>query len=272
MVEKMFYSLEEAAAKLGKSPDEVREMASKGQLQEFRDRDKMMFKREQVDLLSGSSEDDVIPLAGDSDLEPLSLSSSATGISMDKAKESTGISLVDAEGLDESDPSAVTRVTSTPKGLMDPGEGSKGASGSGGLLDLTKEADDTSLGAGLLEDVYGGESNEGGETVASATQADGGALFETPGDATANDAAAAGAALLIAEPYNGPWSGLLGGAALGVVVTAALAVCVLIISFVSTPGGSMINTIGENLWAFVGGAAAFTAVSAAVGWAILRKS
>lgn len=270
MVEKMFYSLEEAAAKLGKTPDEVKDMASKGQLQEFRDRDKLMFKREQVDLLSGASEDDVIPLAGDSDLEPLSLSSSATGVSMDKAKEGTGISLVEAEGLDESDPSAVTRVTSTPKGLMDPGEGSKGASGSGGLLDLTKEADDTSLGAGLLEDVYGGETVTS-QTAVDATAAGGGALFESPGDATSQEAAA-GAALMIAEPYNGPWSGLLGGAALGVVLTAGLAVCVLVLSFASTPGGSLMSMFADNLWAFVGGAGAFTLVAAIIGWALLRKS
>ena len=50
---KMFYSIEEAAQRMGKSVDQVKKMASSGQLQEFRDRDRLMFKREQVDLLAG---------------------------------------------------------------------------------------------------------------------------------------------------------------------------------------------------------------------------
>ena len=54
---KMFYSMEEAAAKLGKSEDELKEMIETGQIQEFRDRDKLMFKVDQIDLLT-STEDD----------------------------------------------------------------------------------------------------------------------------------------------------------------------------------------------------------------------
>src|ERR1700748_332040 len=66
---KMFYSLDEAAQKLGKTAAEVQQMAASGQLQEFKDRDKLMFKREQVDLLAGGGKGDskadsgVIPLA-----------------------------------------------------------------------------------------------------------------------------------------------------------------------------------------------------------------
>ena len=56
-MEKMFYTLEEAAAKLGKTVEQVREMAKSGQLQEFRDRDKLMFKREQIDLLGGGGDE-----------------------------------------------------------------------------------------------------------------------------------------------------------------------------------------------------------------------
>jgi hypothetical protein len=64
---KMFYSLEEAAQRLGKSAAEVQQMATSGQLQEFKDRDKLMFKREQVDLLAGGAKAEsggFIPLAG----------------------------------------------------------------------------------------------------------------------------------------------------------------------------------------------------------------
>ena len=49
---KMFYSLEEAAKRLGKTVDEVRIMSGKGVLTEFRDGDRLIFKVDQVDLLT----------------------------------------------------------------------------------------------------------------------------------------------------------------------------------------------------------------------------
>ena len=52
---KMFYTLEETAEKLGLSDEQVKGLASEGKLQQFRDRDKLMFKREQVDLLAGDA-------------------------------------------------------------------------------------------------------------------------------------------------------------------------------------------------------------------------
>ena len=177
-MDKMFYSIEEAAAKLGKSVDAVRDMAAKGQLQEFRDRDRLMFKREQVDLLSGGHEDAEIKLAGDSgELEPISLASSGSAPGLAESKESTGISIFEAEGTEEADPSAVTSVTQSPGQLVDPGD--KSASGSGGLLDLTREADDTSLGADLLGDVYGNDTIAQ-QTAAEPAVTEPGALFESP--------------------------------------------------------------------------------------------
>ena len=53
---KMFYTLDEAADRLKKSADEVKKMASSGQIQEFRDRDRLMFKVEQIDLLSADDD------------------------------------------------------------------------------------------------------------------------------------------------------------------------------------------------------------------------
>lgn len=67
-MDKMFYTLDEAAKRLDKSRETVIEMASRGQLQEFRDRDKLMFKREQVDLLADRHEESL--LDGISILEP----------------------------------------------------------------------------------------------------------------------------------------------------------------------------------------------------------
>lgn len=52
----MFYSLEEAAAKLGKSEDDIRELVKAGRLREFRDGPNMLFKVNEVEaLLSDTS-------------------------------------------------------------------------------------------------------------------------------------------------------------------------------------------------------------------------
>ncbi len=274
---KMFYSLEEAAERLDKSPDEVRDMASKGQLQEFRDRDKLMFKREQVDLLAGGEEGgDVIPLAESGELEPLSLASSGTGMSLDAPKESTGIDIFETDDTDDSDPSAVTRITTAPGSLVDPGD--KSASGSGGLLDLTKEADDTSLGANLLDDVYGGD------TVSQATTAsdtgfggDAGGLFESPGGTTETApgvtmAGAGGTMLVAAEPFDGAGSGLVGGLAFGMVIAALLAAFAIIISFTSTAGSSLVEMLGSQYMILIGAVAGLTLIAGILGLVIGKKS
>ena len=54
---KMFYSLEEVCQKLGKTGDEITEMVRTGLIQEFRDRDRLMFKVEQIELLAGGEDD-----------------------------------------------------------------------------------------------------------------------------------------------------------------------------------------------------------------------
>lgn len=271
-MEKMFYTLEEAAAKLGKSADQVRDMAKSGQLQEFRDRDKLMFKREQVDLLAGGG-DDSIPLADSGELEPISLASSgsAMAIPLSDDKESTGISIFEAEETDDSDPSAVTRV-SNAQGLVDPGEDPRSASGSGGLLDLTREGDDTSLGANLLEDVYGSE------TVAQQTAIEpaqgGGDLFETPSGAGGELAAAGATAgvMVLPEAYDGAGSGLVGGLAIGMIISIGIAAFAVITGLVSTVGGGMLSLIGDNFMIILGVMGGVTLLGGVIGWALGRRS
>mgnify|MGYP005847573633 CR=1 FL=1 len=255
----MFYSLEEAAAKLGKSEEEVKQMAASGQLQEFRDRDRLVFKREQVDLIAGG--DDAIPLADD--LEPISLTSSGSGSSLgvENPKEQTGISIFDAEE-DEVDPSAQTQITDTALGAGF--EIDAGASGSG-LLDLTRESDDTSLGADLLEDVLGG----GQETAAaSAMGSEPAALFESTG-AEAETAPVA-APIFVGEVIDGPGSGLVGGLALGVVATCAFAMAVVLFAITGASAG-LLAAVGNNHWMWVGVCAGVTLVAGVVGLVIGKK-
>lgn len=275
---KMFYTIEEAAKRLGKSVSDVEAMAESGQLQQFQDRGKQMFKREQVDLLAGGGgDDDAIPLAESGELEPLTLASSGTGTAMGinagDDKESTGLNIFEVEGTDDADANAVTRITSSPGSLMDPGNEK---SGSGGLLDLTKEGDDTSLGSNLLDDVYGGD------TMAAQTAADvpaeGGALFESP-DGGAGDAgfggetaAAAGGVMMVPEVYDGAGSGWVGGAALGMLVACLLAVFVVVLSITSPAGNPLINTIGGLFLPVIGGVAVLAALFAGIGFFLGKKS
>jgi hypothetical protein len=267
---KLFYTLDEAAAKLKKSEAEVKAMVSSGQLQEFRDRDRLMFKVDQVDLLAGGAEGEgegIIPLAESGDLGHISLASdSGTGMNLESPKEQTGISIFDADTTEEADPSAVTQVTEsvpTDLALDTVGSGS-------GLLDLTREADDTSLGQDLLEEV----SARDGST-ASETQVEEGAepvaLFETtPGESDVAVVTPA-AMMVMAEPYDGTWSGLAGGIALGMV--AVLAFLVALVLFGLTNGaGKIVTMLASNFWMYVGIAAGALLIPAIVGMLIGKKS
>ncbi len=170
---KMFYTLEEASERLGKDPEAVKAMANDGKLQQFRDRDKLMFKREQVDGMLGNDDSFSggssigIPLAdpGPDDTDAISLADSmASGADeMQDSKEATGISVFDAGEVEPADPMAQTQVTQPQ---IDDEELALESVGSGsGLLDLTRESDDTSLGAELLDEIYPGA----GDTNASSS-------------------------------------------------------------------------------------------------------
>ena len=181
---KPFYSIEEVCAKLGKTADDVKALVRAGSLREFRDAGKVFFKSEDVDQLarSGSKSD-----TGEILLEPVddgggaadelpSLSSSGTrgGTSIigleplpdddqpkkkgDTVISASGIGVFDDEELEiDSDPMAKTQIspsaTSDQVSLEGTGSGS-------GLMDLTREADDTSLGAELLDEIYPGEEEQ----------------------------------------------------------------------------------------------------------------
>jgi len=274
---KMFYTLEEACEKLALGEDEVKQLVQSGQLQEFRDRDQLMFKVEQVDLLATTEEEEDIGLAeaSGSGMIPLSdsggssMSESGTGLGVENPKEQTGISIFDADELEEADPSAVTQVTEESP-LEFSMEGSSGGSGSG-LMDLTQEADDTSLGieelpsgdayAGDEEETVGGTVVEGGES----------GLFESTESEADLGAPAAGPAMIAAEPFDGGWSGVTGGLALGLAIAAGFAT-VLIVFTMTGAGQGLLGTVADKYWMVLGGLGGAMAVMAVVGWLLGRKS
>ncbi|MBU0717797.1 MAG: helix-turn-helix domain-containing protein [Planctomycetes bacterium] len=194
---KSFYTAQEAAEMLGKTERELNQMAREGLLREFRDGGKVNYKVEDIDELAGTgalidtgsasgSAEIILEAAEDSGIElspsgsdVLSLeevdagdtsASTATGKKGDteaagKKKGDTvvpsvGINVFDDDDLDEAvDPLAQTAVTDVG------GLGIEGVGSGSGILDLTKESDDTSLGAELLEEIYTDENERDTEEV-----------------------------------------------------------------------------------------------------------
>lgn len=297
---KMFYTLEEAAMKLQTTPDQVKEMVSKGQLQEFRDRDKLMFKVEQVDLLAPEGEPDLgladlggsgaIPLADSGGGSALDLQSSGSafalapegsailsptlggsGVGIEGPKERSGISVFDIDETDSSDPAAVTQVTDS--GLDD---ATLEAVGSGsGLMDMTRESDDTSLGAAaLLDEIYQGEQQQPGETVGAS------GLFEATGaesDEASGVAALAGVggvAMVAAEPYDGAGSGLVGGLSIGMVAALGLSLAVVMMGVLGAAGaqGGLVGLVSGNPMMYVGIVAGVTLLAGLGGFFLGKRS
>lgn len=283
---KMFYSIEETAAKLGMSTGEVQQLAASGKLQEFRDRDKLVFKVEQVDLLAHG--DEHIPLAdskGGSGLElALEDSSGLSGFGSpagsqpgsgsgmeidDGGKERSGISIFDTESTEEGDPSAVTRITPAAGGgealtLESVGSGS-------GLLDLTREGDDTSLGADLLEDVYKSDEESGGSQTTGAS-----GLFEPTAAASDVSPAMGGGvpamAMMAAEPYDGSGSGIAGGAAFAGLLIAAAMMFATIAGLIGAQDNPIVAMVAGNPWMWLGIGGGLLVLSIIIGMLIGRKT
>ncbi len=280
---KMFYTLDEAAAKLGMSESDVQSLAESGQLQEFRDREKLMFKVEQVDLLGGDAAegDDDITLADTSGgIEPISLSSSGSGtsVSLENSGEGTGISIFEPEDGDAADANADTLVSGGGLG----GSGfsmDAGASGSG-LAQLAFEPDDTSLGGNLLDDLaadsQAGGSFSGGSGIGESALGGSvsGALFEGGNDTETDFTPSAAPAMMAlgGEAYDGAASGLFGGIALGMVMLLLVALAVMVLGMT---GGSqaLLGSVDQNmLYMIAGGGLGLVLILGGIGWAMLRRS
>jgi len=278
---KMFYTVAETAAKLGMSESEVKDLAASGQLEEFRDdNDNLVFKVSQVDLLSGGGADTGAPiaLADSGELDPLGLESSGSQYAVDAReasdpKERTGISIFDTDETEHADPSAQTQVTS---GAIAPEFNMDSAASGSGLYDLGGSGLGGGLGGDLLEDVYGAE--ETGSTAGVGMSAgDTGiadpnvALFETSTRETETGPSAV--AIAAAEPYDGPWSGIAGGLALGAIVALLIAAGVAILGLANSGVGHILAPLGTNALYVLGGAGLVVALlGAIIGWLLLRNA
>lgn len=249
---KMFYTAEEAAEKLGKTPEELMEMASSGELQTFKQDEQDMFRVEQINMLA--DDDDLGDLSisledSASGADPLGLSGSAPAMDLEESAagidleassagdgDSSGIGLEDSAAAAEDSflgGSSVSAFDAGPGGdsdLLDDDLSLETVGSGSGLLDLTRESDDTSLGAELLDEVY---SSDDDAMPASAS-----GLFDATGadSQTSDDDARmgmpAGAVPMMVESYDGGWSGL--GVGMGIVAVAALAMVGLMVLVTGT--------------------------------------
>lgn len=117
---KMFYTLDETKAALGKGEDEIKQYSREGRLREFRDGPRLMFKADQVDALRAQ-------LGGGGGLETVDLGPSDSGaaIGLVDSRGGSGIGLADTGGVGSGLGSGVG------SGLGSGGSGLAGIAGSG---------------------------------------------------------------------------------------------------------------------------------------------
>jgi len=194
---KMFYTFEEAQAKTGKSADELQALVDNGTLRVFRDGSKIMFKLEDVDKLAGEgSSGEIMELTAvdaKSESDTFTLDTVPEKVEPDAAAPETALSSAgiiefDVDDLDFGEVADASSKTQIAPSIAE--EVVLEGSGSGsGLLELTKESDDTSLGAELLDEIYPGDEAptavEGLTTVAPAAEAVEQPMYVAPGMAAA---------------------------------------------------------------------------------------
>jgi excisionase family DNA binding protein len=244
---KMFYTTEEAAQKLGISGDQLKTLVSESKLREFRDGARVMFKVDQVDKIASDRKGGTSSGTRAGTGGPIGLADSGIGLSPADSHASDVISLSDTgvSSLSKDD----TVVTGSVPGqkVFKPGEvktpadtgaqtqiqsaiddqlSLEGVGSGSGLLDLTRESDDTSLGAELLDEIYPGGDNKGDSGIGSAS-----GIFTETAAGTRAGAADTGAstglesmanapsapAVIDAEPYD-PWASAYGGLAFAAVL------------------------------------------------------
>ena len=158
---KMYYTEAETAARLGVQVADLAGLARDGKLKAFQDGARRMFKSADVDALAPAASDEIELAPAGGDRVDLSKGESAKPPSkQDTVITSAGISIFDDDELEieAADPMAKTQITPTLEEQMS----TEGVGSGSGLLDLTRESDDTSLGAEVLEniDVEGGVGSD----------------------------------------------------------------------------------------------------------------
>ncbi len=268
---KMYYSEEEAAARLREAGHDLTELVASGRLRAYPDGARNMYRAADVDALApgaGGAGEEVELAPADStagEQAAVTLSEAdkdAEGTSKeDTVITSEGISIFDDEDLEieTGDPMAKTAIAA---GVEE--EVSLEGVGSGsGLLDLTRESDDTSLGE-VLEHI----------DVEAAVPSSPAIEEELPEEPPLVPEPAVVEAPTVVEELDasaGAFAGLVAAACLVMLLAGVAAVAVLMSD---VPG--YLRSVQQNLgWWLIGGvvvAAALTAVGYAIGKTAATKA
>jgi hypothetical protein len=178
-----------------------------------------------------------------------------------------GISVFDDDDLEiAADPMAKTMLTGGDDHL-----GLDGSGGGSGLLDLTRESDDTSLGAELLEGIDLGDTAETEAAPIAEPSAESGeeegVLPEPQMEAGPSPAMIPVAAAGYVEPASPAFTGLLIAATLVMGLAAALTMANLL-----SVWPSYMDSLTDKFWAVVGGAIGLGGLCALVGYFVGRPA
>ncbi len=252
MAKKMYYTEAETIEKLKVSPADLAKMVRDNKLRVFPDGQRKMFKVGDVDALAPAEE--VTLTAADSTADSIRLEDSPTPPTKeDTVITAEGISIFDDEELEieAADPMAKTQITQT---IEDQVAGDGVGSGSG-LLDLTRESDDTSLGAEVLDhiDVEAVSSDMTGE---SAPAAEGGS------------SQAQAAAVAVSEPAGVDEMDAASGLFNGLIIGSAIVAFVLALAAAAGLGETIpgyLSGMKANVPLVLVGAVVVAAAAGAVG-------
>ena len=280
-----YYTLEETQEKLGLTEDRVRQLIQSGQLSQYRDSGKVVVPREEVDALATKNDTSEITLepvdedeggsvAGLTGADVISLEEveelaskggTAAGAKDDTVITSVGISVFGEEDVEApADPMAKTHISQTQDDTGEISLESLGSSGSG-LLDLSRESDDTSLGAELLDEIYPEEDETiEEEPVIGADEEE--TAIPTYSPEPTSPVVMAPAGVAGADPLAPLFTGL-------VVVSVLVIGLVGVVSAAAIQGvwPSFLKTLSSQPLFFLGGAAVAGLLGAGIGWASGRR-
>jgi hypothetical protein len=177
---------------------------------------------------------------------------SGTGLSGSQGSRA-GVDVFQNDEIERVDPSAQTAIA---PGIAD--AGSEGVGSGSGLLDLTRESDDTSLGAEILDEIAPGGTAAGRSRMGDTAGA--GKVVEIRGTLTggATGAPARMPAVVQTEEEADPMAPAFAGAALGATVVVLFGAYALVSGVLDT-GPQILQNIGK--FGFVGVAGGGLAVA-----------
>ena len=283
-----YYSMDQTQEKLGLNEDRIRQLVQTGQLHQYRDAGKAVFPAEEVDNLAskqGTGEITLEPVEETEEELPAGEKSGADVISLEEVEDlegkggtragakddtvitSVGISVFDDDELPAvADPMAKTQISKQADEPEVPLE-SIGSSGSG-LLDLTRESDDTSLGAELLDEIYPEEEETiSEEPIVAAEPEPAAAAVASPMAATAPMEAPAMVAVAVGDPAGPIFTGLT-------VVSVVLLGLVGVVSAAEVQGvwpGFLELLYQNSLFVLIGGVV-LAGFAALMGWLVARRA